>query len=79
MVGGFTPEMRFKLRRVAEWIVPKKILELLISEMRSHCEGCGRGYPSKSIFLKYLFWELWALWWKLSRKYNTFKLRLGVS
>lgn len=45
-----------------EWIVPKKILEFMLKARHFYrCEKCGRQYPFKRDILRYIFWEVRAL------------------
>ena len=44
---------------IAEWVVPKKVSEFLIQISRSFiCSKCGRRFPYKSDFIRYIFWEI---------------------
>ena len=53
---------------IAEWVIPKKILEFLIKLSRPFlCGQCGRKFPYKSDFARYIFWELRVLYWRFRR------------
>ena len=55
------------LTRIAEWTVPKKILEFFADGSKNFCRDCGMGYPSKRRVFSYLFWEVWVLGLKLAQ------------
>ncbi len=58
----------YRAGSIWDWLVPKKILESVFYSSTAYCWTCGRRYPSKSNIIKYLFWEMKVLWWKLKRK-----------
>lgn len=67
--GVLTMKIRkSRYQDIAEGIIPKKILEFLIKLSRPFlCGQCGRKFPYKSDFIRYIFWELRVFSWKLCR------------